>query len=70
MSILDEWSKEDQRFDNEPTPRTNPNPIPQFNKSLPEIAKELGVSVHTAKNQYRSAVHKIRERYPELRDWL
>jgi hypothetical protein len=70
MSILDEWSKEDRRFDDEPTPKTNPNPIPMFDRTLPEIAEILGVSVNTAKNQYRSGVKKILERHPELREWL
>jgi len=63
-------TSKDYAQEHEPTPKIYPNPIPKFDKSLPEIAEELGWSLYVVRNQYESAVKKILRNHPEMRDWL
>jgi len=70
MSVLTEWSTE-VVVQKEPTPKTNPNPAPRYDKSIPEIAEVMGLSEKTVKRIYSDAVRKIKQQYPNLKDeWL
>ena len=70
MSVLSEWSTE-VVTEKEPTPKTNPNPAPRYDKTISEIAETMGLSEKTVKRIYSDAVRKIKLHYPNLKDeWL
>jgi len=45
-------------------------PEPKFYMTIDEVAEKLGVAKSTVKEDYKSAIEKIKLRHPQLKDWL
>lgn len=67
MSVLNEWSIDEPK---EPPPHQERHTAQKFENSVEEIAGELGISERVVRRDLQTAFSKIRNRRPELKEWL